>query len=771
MRVILETITGRKGIKNFSSLEEYVDFMTKNGDKIKNIVESDLPYDDKPVNVAKPSQSNGWEQVNKTTFGDVVKKAEKGDCILPHKASSVFKDEAKFEPSKASEKADSNDSNVPEFKYEETKSEEPKEEKVEAPKAEEKDEPKTEKVESPKTEKTKEAPKAESKPEEKKEESEEDKEIKESLRIAGVELDEGISSWKDKFKSIVSKVLNKKEMPVEKQFLKIIDSARWTDSMPSNASPESLLFLAAMVSDLKDNGRLNDFINNNYDKCISLINKLYTKKIGDYDLDNDEDVNSFLDEGFKDKFKKAVATGAMAASLASGSAHAMEDPYYDGATRPYEDSYEQVADEEDYQPKIKEILSNGDIVDQYGNTFTKKQWESLLRGEDPYDDNDYHPDWMNENLEESADDGNESQCVDFHSILQAMEQIAPKLGYVDDKSFDGKTWLVFEGGININGPEYNRIKSEMKEIFGDNIDVRYARSQYAPEQKKIYIGYVDCEGAVDYDNEIEEALKIAGVQLNEADEKLVDKIASDTNVYNQARDEADDGQDPDYDAIINSISYIVNTYKVSAREALKLYSEATNVDYDIVKDAWESDGSAWDGEIPDEYKDVDEDVNNPEDGEIDEKTGKEKLMEDPSEANQDEIDDLMNQYEDARRDFHDAQYYDDNYSWREAEDRATRKMKEIENKLKELTGMTYYELFDKLGSKETIDVGEPKYKVGDKFEKNGKIYSITEIDKRTDKSRNKNESYYMYHLESPDHYVTNFTEDTVDYFGFKPVNE
>ncbi|MBP5694526.1 MAG: hypothetical protein J6X03_03635, partial [Bacilli bacterium] len=106
MRFILETITGRKGIKNFSSLEEYVDFMTKNGDKIKNIVESDLPYDDKPVSVATPSQSTGWEQVNKATFGDVVKKAEKGDCVLPHKASSVFKDEAKFEPSKSSEKAD-----------------------------------------------------------------------------------------------------------------------------------------------------------------------------------------------------------------------------------------------------------------------------------------------------------------------------------------------------------------------------------------------------------------------------------------------------------------------------------------------------------------------------------------------------------------------------------------------------------------------------------------------------------------------------------------
>ena len=156
MRFILETITGRKGIKNFSSLEEYVDFMTKNGDKIKNIVESDLPYDDKPVSVATPSQSNGWEQVNKATFGDVIKKAEKGDCVLPHKASSVFKDEAKFEPSKSSEKADTSsepkvdstpvknnnegsEKDLPKFEYkDETKSSSETSEKSE-PKEEKKD--------------------------------------------------------------------------------------------------------------------------------------------------------------------------------------------------------------------------------------------------------------------------------------------------------------------------------------------------------------------------------------------------------------------------------------------------------------------------------------------------------------------------------------------------------------------------------------------------------------------------------------------------------
>ena len=379
MRVILETITGRKGIKNFSSLEEYVDFMTKNGDKIKNIVESDLPYDDKPVSVAAPSQSNGWEQVNKATFGDVIKKAEKGDCVLPHKAASVFKDEAKFEPSKASEKADSQEGDVPQFKYDEPKSEEPKEEKVEAPK-----------TEAPKSEEPKEAPKSEEK-----EDSEDDKEKKEEI-----------------------------------------------------------------------------------------------------------------DEGFKDKFKKAVATGAVAASLAAGNAHGMaQDPYYDGATRPFEDSYEQVSDYE--MPKIKEVRKDGTIVDQYGNAFTKSQWESLLRGEDPFADGARQP----------------------------------------------------------------------------------------------------------FEDEIEECLRIAGVQLNEAEDDILELDEYDSNPLEDALD---------------CVEAAMDDFGGSDDEYLRSVCEDCAKEYGVdVKKLYHAyTGHKWSALDSDEdYNDVEEDVNNPEDGEVDEKSGKEKLFE------------------------------------------------------------------------------------------------------------------------------------------------
>ena len=124
------------------------------------------------------------------------------------------------------------------------------------------------------------------------------------------------------------------------------------------------------------------------------------------------------------------------------------------------------------------------------------------------------------------------------------------------------------------------------------------------------------ESNTSFDDEIAEALRLAGVQLDEAeemipssnnvDQSIIDKIANDLRIYNQGRDEIDDGQEPDAEKIINSIEYIINTYGLSGRQALKAYSEATFMDYDTVKDAWESDGSAWDGEIPEDEEQIEE---------------------------------------------------------------------------------------------------------------------------------------------------------------------
>lgn len=106
IRLIIETNSGRKGIKNFNTLEEYIDFMTANNHKIKAIYESDMPYSDKPVKLPSASQSKGWQQIDSSAFGDIDTDGEKGDAILPQNNKGVFKDNASFEVSKSSEKAD-----------------------------------------------------------------------------------------------------------------------------------------------------------------------------------------------------------------------------------------------------------------------------------------------------------------------------------------------------------------------------------------------------------------------------------------------------------------------------------------------------------------------------------------------------------------------------------------------------------------------------------------------------------------------------------------
>lgn len=586
MRFILETITGRKGIKNFSSLEEYVDFMTKNGDKIKNIVESDLPYDDKPVSVATPSQSNGWEQVNKTTFGDVIKKAEKGDCVLPHKASSVFKDEAKFEPSKSSEKTD-------------TSSE----------------------------------PKVDSTP------------VKNNNE--GSEKDLPKFEYKDESKSS-SETSEKSEPKEEKKEKKQVDEG-----------------LGDKIHDLgvKAKQKLG----------ISLSGK----ELEDY-------INEYLVYAFMDICNKV--------------------------------SFE---NNETYQ-KIVKLLVKAD-----------------------------------------------SKFAKFFDAI---------------RTFIANETATFQMPLE----RVNKLYSKLVQMGVDKEIVNKAYKTFMSEE-------MDSNKEENFDSEIAEALRIAGVQLNEAeddileldeydddetdeseydnvDSSLIDKIANDPKVYNQGRDENDDGQEPDAEKIINSIDYIINNYGLSGRQALKAYSKATFMDYDMVKDAWESDGSAWDeNDMP-----KTEDVNNPNDGDVDEKTGKEKLMEEDPSANfnQDEVDNLMAQYEKAESDYNAADFYDDNYSWNKGRNSASSRMSDIENKLKQLTGKSYKELLDTLGSKQVDEDKGPSFKVGDKFNKNGRTYEIEKIEKSESKSRDHQYTNYWYHVrEVNGSHVDVFTDSLMKELGFKPISK
>ena len=585
MRFILETITGRKGIKNFSSLEEYVDFMTKNGDKIKNIVESDLPYDDKPVSVATPSQSNGWEQVNKAAFGDVIKKAEKGDCVLPHKASSVFKDEAKFEPSKSSEKTDT--SSEPKVDSTPVKNNNEGSEK-DLPKFEYKDESKSSSETS-----------------EKSEPKEEKKEKK--------QVDEGLG---DKIHDLGVKA---------KQKLGIGLSGK----------------------------ELEDYINEYF---------VYVFMIANHQVKPNH-------PGFEKIAKKLIKTDSKMENVHDVVMSILEDKYY-------MNGFPADTIEDLLKRRLAGLGIDESIIDKAYNTFVKEE--------------------KNKN----------------------------------DDSFDDE----IEEALRIAGVQLNEAEDDILEL--DEYD----------------------------DDETDES------EYDNVDSSLIDKIANDPNVYNQGRDEIDDGQEPDAEKIINSIDYIINNYGLSGRQALKAYSKATFMDYDMVKDAWESDGSAWDeNDMP-----KTEDVNNPNDGDVDEKTGKEKLMEEDPSANfnQDEVDNLMAQYEKAESDYNAADFYDDNHSWNKGRNSASSRMSDIENKLKQLTGKSYKELLDTLGSKQVDEDKGPSFKVGDKFNKNGRTYEIEKIEKSESKSRDHQYTNYWYHVrEVNGSHVDVFTDSLMKELGFKPISK
>ena len=583
MRFILETITGRKGIKNFSSLEEYVDFMTKNGDKIKNIVESDLPYDDKPVSVATPSQSNGWEQVNKTTFGDVIKKAEKGDCVLPHKASSVFKDEAKFEPSKSSEKTDT--SSEPKVDSTPVKNNNEGSEK-DLPKFEYKDESKSSSETS-----------------EKSEPKEEKKEKK--------QVDEGLG---DKIHDLGVKA---------KQKLGIGLSGK----------------------------ELEDYINEYF---------VYVFMIANHQVKPNH-------PGFEKIAKKLIKTDSKMENVHDVVMSILEDKYY-------MNGFPADTIEDLLKRRLAGLGIDESIIDKAYNTFVKEE--------------------KNKN----------------------------------DDSFDSE----IAEALRLAGVQLNEAEDDILEL--DEYD----------------------------DDETDES------EYDNVDSSLIDKIANDPKVYNQGRDENDDGQEPDAEKIINSIDYIINNYGLSGRQALKAYSKATFMDYDMVKDAWESDGSAWnENDMP-----KTEDVNNPNDGDVDEKTGKEKLMEEDPSANfnQDEVDNLMAQYEKAESDYNAADFYDDNHSWNKGRNSASSRMNDIENKLKQLTGKSYKELLDTLGSKQVDEDKGPSFKVGDKFNKNGRTYEIEKIEKSESKSRDHQYTNYWYHVrEVNGSHVDVFTDSLMKELGFKPI--
>lgn len=392
MKFFIESISGKKGYKSFKTLEDFTDFMTRKGHLVKELKEADLPYTDKPVKLPKVSKSKGWTEVS--DFGEVGEEAEKGESLIASTSKSVMKDEASFEMSKSSGKADKQEmglgaekgdidmSDFKSFEYEEPKlkSTETKESapKSEEPKSEEKSEPKEDKKESSKEEKSE--SKSDEPKEDKKDDSEKehDKDIKECLRAAGITLEEGIKDY----------------LP-RAGFIRDDDEDKDSHKMGvwGGQGTDDQLRKAKIIAKVK-------FANGDR---MGRVTSEDLKHFNEYKRQYDEIYGSMdesLEEGWKDKLKKGAATLGVAASLA-GNAMA-NDSMYDGARDPSTNDYTQEYSqsvESDYEaPKMVSKKGNM-IIDQFGNEWTSDEWKKLSNGESPMYDGARNP-----NIEESLDE-------------------------------------------------------------------------------------------------------------------------------------------------------------------------------------------------------------------------------------------------------------------------------------------------------------------------------------------------------------------------------
>jgi hypothetical protein len=123
MKYILETFSGKRGIKKFETLDEYVDYMTRYGDKIKSITEAELPYEEQPVKLSTTTPSDGWGEVESSVINTLTKDEGKGDSLLSKGSESVLKDGAKFEPATSNSKGEEPTSDVKSYSNASTPSE------------------------------------------------------------------------------------------------------------------------------------------------------------------------------------------------------------------------------------------------------------------------------------------------------------------------------------------------------------------------------------------------------------------------------------------------------------------------------------------------------------------------------------------------------------------------------------------------------------------------------------------------------------------------
>ena len=89
---------------------------------------------------------------------------------------------------------------------------------------------------------------------------------------------------------------------------------------------------------------------------------------------------------------------------------------------------------------------------------------------------------------------NGRRVYDFHNIYKALEKLLPDWVYTGDAYNGDELNLIYEpknSKTSLNKEMLSDLRKAMVEKFGNDVIVRVGGYKYAPEQKKLFIGYLD----------------------------------------------------------------------------------------------------------------------------------------------------------------------------------------------------------------------------------------------------------------------------------------
>ena len=148
-------------------------------------------------------------------------------------------------------------------------------------------------------------------------------------------------------------------------------------------------------------------------------------------------------------------------------------------------------------------------------------FESIFTDEELGEATEVQPDLFDDEYDVTYKDGR--RVYDFHEINKAMETLLPDWVYTGDVYDGDELNLVYEPSksrASLNKEMISELRKAIAEKFGNDVRVRTGYSEYAPEQKKIYIGFLCDEGEDDVADEYEPELEDKEELLTEKSKEL-----------------------------------------------------------------------------------------------------------------------------------------------------------------------------------------------------------------------------------------------------------